>query len=134
MYLGQQPLRSRLRRIDRRVWVVAGVVFAALVSFRWRAGLSSLTLYDVRIAQSERAPVAIISELHLPFSAAWGAGRVLVEGPRIEIERGGSRDNVSAILKQFEPRGGRGGGGRSTRRNPMVSLRRGTVRARDVRH
>jgi hypothetical protein len=162
MYLGQQPLRSRLGRIDRRVWVVAGVVLLVLVSFRWwagalgarvvqgalaqrlgvgvyigkgRAGLSSLSLYDVRIAQSDRAPVAIINEVQLPFSAAWGAGRVMVDGPRIEIERGGARDNVSAILEQFQPRGGAGGAGRkSTRRNPMVSLRRGTVRARDVRH
>src|SRR5215217_3692339 len=117
MYLGQQPLRSRLGRVDRRVWVVAGVVLIALASFRWwagalgarvvqgalaqrlgvgvyigkgRAGLSALTLYDVRIAQGDRAPVAIIDEVHLPFSAAWGAGRVLVDGPRIEIERGGA--------------------------------------------
>jgi hypothetical protein len=59
---------------------------------------------------------------------------VLIDGARIEIERGGARDNVSAIMKRFEPRpGASGGGGKSTRRNPMVSLRRGTVRARDVR-
>ena len=161
MYLGQQPLRSRLWRIDRRVWVVAAVVFVAAVSFRWwagafgarlaqgalaqrlgvgvyvgkgRAGLTSLTLYDVRIADGDRTPVAVIDEVHLPFSAAWGAGRVLIDGARIEIERGGPRDNVSAIMKRFEPKpGASGGGGKSTRRNPMVSLRRGTVRARDVR-
>jgi hypothetical protein len=81
--------------------VVAAVVFVAAVSFRWwagalgahlvqgalaqrlgvgvyvgkgRAGLTALTLYDVRIADGDRTPVAVIDEVHLPFSAAWGAG------------------------------------------------------------
>ena len=80
---------------------------------------------DVVIAEGDRTPVAVVEAVDVP-SRRLGRGAVLVDGARIEIERGGPQDNVSAMLKRGAPqRRPAGGGGKSARRNPMVSMRGG---------
>jgi hypothetical protein len=131
MLAGQQPLRGRLGRINPRIWIVLGVV---VVIDRGRAGLHGLSLYDVRMAENGKPVLAAIDRVYVPYKAIWGSERVVVEGVRLEIERGGPGDNITALLQRLAPKGGAAaGGGKSTRRNPPVSLRGGTVRARDLR-
>ena len=103
-----------------------------------RAGLLRIVLRDVRIGQHKRAPLAVIGRLEVPYTAAWGGGRVFVDRARFEIERGGSNDNVSQLLDRL-----RGGprlpkqerksyeAGRE-RKLPAVSVRGSDLRTRDI--
>ena len=161
----QPPARGRpvLGRFDRRLLVVAAAVVVLLASFpflagalgarmaqsavsarlgvgvgiqRGRAGISGLTLYGVRIAEGERTPVAVIDRLFIPYAAAWGGGKLLMDGVRLEIERGGPADNVSTLLNKLSGSGrsgGSGGGASGGGRKPAIAIRGGTVRARDLR-
>jgi hypothetical protein len=162
MLLGQQPLRGRLGRIDPRIWVALAVAVVGLGSFPFwagalgarlarstlagrlgvdvyidagRAGLGGLTLHDVRIAESGKATLAAIDRVYIPYRAVWSSARIEVEGARVDIERGGNGDNISVVLQKVSPRegGGGGAGGKSSGNKPTISLRGGTVRARDLR-
>src|SRR4030095_7867905 len=97
MLLGQQPLRGVLRRVDPRIWVALAVAVVVLGSFPFwggalgarvarsalagrlgvgvsiasgRAGLSGLTLHDVRIAEEGKATLAAIDPVYGPHQRA----------------------------------------------------------------
>jgi hypothetical protein len=103
-----------------------------------RAGLTTLTLYRVRIAEAGRSPVAEAESVRIPYAAAWGKGQVLVDGLKLEVERGGPTDNTKALLAKLKARASRSGGSTETRGDPApprvaaVAVRSGSLRARDV--
>jgi hypothetical protein len=103
-----------------------------------RAGLTTLTLHGVRIAEAGRSPVADAESVRIPYAAAWGKGQVLVDGLKLEIERGGPTDNTKVLLARLKARAGRPAPSGETRGDPApprvaaVAIRSGTLRARDV--
>jgi hypothetical protein len=78
-------------------------------------------------------PVVVVERVLVPWSALWGGGTVEVEGARVEVHRGGPRDNVSALLARLErrpqARTDAGGGGR---RLPRVKVTGGTLALEDA--
>src|SRR5256885_12615215 len=86
------------------------------------AGLGVLHLRGLTVGGSTaEPPLADVDRLTLPFSALWGGGTILVEGARLELHRGGPRDNLSPVLARFEKRGGGSPGGKP-RRLPRLVL------------
>jgi hypothetical protein len=109
--------------LDRRVWalsLVAGAVatypraVGALGGYlvtskataklgvsveaqRARAGWGVLRLYGVVVGRNQ-GPLLTVDSLQIPFSALWGRGVVVADGPAASLVRGGPGDNVSAIL------------------------------------
>jgi len=109
--------------LDRRVWAL-GIVAGAVASYptaigalgghlvtskaaaklgvsveaqRARAGWGVLRLYGVVVGK-DKGPLLTADSLEIPFSALWGRGAVLADGPVAKLVRGGPGDNVSAIL------------------------------------
>ena len=64
---------------------------------RARAGWGVLRLYGVVVGR-EQGPLLTVDSLQIPFSALWGRGVVVADGPAANFVRGGTGDNVSAIL------------------------------------
>jgi hypothetical protein len=73
---------------------------------RARAGWGVLRLYGVVVGK-DKGPLLTADSLEIPFSAMWGRGVVVADGPVVNLVRGGPGDNVSAILGRF--RGGSAG-------------------------
>ena len=109
--------------LDRRVWAL-GIVAGAVASYpvalgalgghlltskaaaklgvsveaqRARAGWGVLRLYGVVVGK-DKGPLLTADSLEIPFSALWGRGVVVADGPVAKLVRGGPGDNVSAIL------------------------------------
>jgi hypothetical protein len=55
----------------------------------------------------EGRPLLEVERLQVPFAALWGGGTVVAQGPRVEINHGGPRDNVAAVLAKLRGKGGR---------------------------
>src|SRR5688500_8292028 len=51
------------------------------------------------------APLVTVRRLEVPFAALWGKGAVIADGPRVDVRRGGPRDNVTALLARLRGRG-----------------------------
>jgi hypothetical protein len=104
-----------------------------------RAGLTTLTLSRIRIAETGRSPVAEIERVRIPYAAAWGKGQVLVDGLKLEIERGGPTDNTRVLLAKLAARRGKAPTtsaetrAEATPRMAEVAIRSGSLRARDVK-
>jgi hypothetical protein len=109
--------------LDRRVWALS-IVAAAVATYplavgtlgghlvtskaaaklgvsveaqRARAGWGVLRLYGVVLGRNQ-GPILTLDRLEIPFSALWGHGVVVADGPVANLVRGGPKDNVSAIL------------------------------------
>jgi hypothetical protein len=104
-----------------------------------RAGLTTLTLSGIRVAEPGRSPVAEVERVRIPYAAAWGKGQVLVDGLKLEIERGGPTDNTKALLAKLAARRSKEPSPTAeTRDDPgprvaEVAVRSGSLRARDVK-
>jgi class 3 adenylate cyclase len=59
---------------------------------RGLAGLRTIQLHGLVVGGE--TPLLAVQRLELPFAALWGGGTVIVEAPRVEMYRGGPRDNV----------------------------------------
>jgi Membrane carboxypeptidase (penicillin-binding protein) len=64
---------------------------------RARAGWGVLRLYGVVVGR-DQGPLLTLDRLEIPFSALWGRGVVVADGPVANLVRGGPGDNVSAVL------------------------------------
>jgi hypothetical protein len=148
-------LRGRRRRIGLAVvlLLVAGFPFWAGAVGGWAAtrlvasklgvpvqirrslaGPMNLHLGGLTVGGSGgRAPVLVAERLLVPWSAVWGGGTVEVDGARVQVHRGGPRDNVSELLARLErrpqTRTGSAGGGR---RLPRVIVTGGTLALEDA--
>jgi hypothetical protein len=103
-----------------------------------RAGLTTLTLQGIRLAEPGRTPLAEVERIRIPYAAAWGKGHVLVDGLKLEIERGGPTDNTRALLARLGVRSSKSkekpatGAAPSSPRVAAVTVRSGSLRARDA--
>jgi hypothetical protein len=99
------------------------------------AGLSELHLRRVIVGEAaDRAPLATVENLDVPFSALWGKGRVLMQRVHVELRRGGPRDNVAPLLARLGKKSGAqpSGGGGGARRLPRVSMQNASVVIEDL--
>ena len=98
---------------------------------RGLGGLGEIRLYGLVVGEGR--PLLEVERLQVPFAALWGGGTVVAQGPRVEINHGGPRDNVAAVLAKLRGKGGGSPGkGGSSRRLPAVVVRDGTVQVVDA--
>jgi hypothetical protein len=95
-------------------------------------GLGDIRLYGLVVGEGR--PLLQVERLEIPFAAVWGGGTVVVQGPRVEINNGGPRDNIATVMAKLRGKGGaaapaRGG---SARQLPAVVVRDGTVQVVDA--
>jgi hypothetical protein len=158
-----QSVLARLSRSRRRLLVVAGALLVLLASYPFwagalgariarsvlagrlgvpvaidggRAGLGTLALLGLTVGEPER-PLAAVERVTVPFSAAWGAGTVIVQGARLQVERGGAGDNLGSLVQRLAGRkagGGGDGGGGAGRKLPSIMVKDSSLRARDQEH
>ena len=139
--------------LDRRVWAL-GLVGGAVAAYPFavgalgghlvtskaaaklgvsveaqqaRAGWGVLRLYGVVVGRNQ-GPLLTVDSLQIPFSALWGRGVVVADGPAANLVRGGSEDNVSAILRRL-----RGTSSGATAKASAVSLPSLLVRGGSLR-
>ena len=67
---------------------------------RARAGWGGIRLYGVVIGR-DKGPIMTVDRLEIPYSALWGRGVVMVDGPAANLVRGGAGDNVSTLLARL---------------------------------
>jgi len=144
--------------LDRRVWALA-VVAGAVATYplalgalgghlvatkaanklgvsvevqRARAGWGVLRLYGVVVGRNQ-GPLLTVDRLEIPFSALWGRGAVVADGPVANLVRGGPADNVSAILGRL--RGGSRGpvAVKASASPPSLVVRGGSLQLTDRR-
>lgn len=61
-----------------------------------------LTLQEITIGGSDSAPpIAVIKRAKISLAALWGGGTVMLETVRLHVERGGSKDNVAAVIARL---------------------------------
>jgi hypothetical protein len=150
---------SRLVRGRRRIWLAAALLVVLAFPFwagalagwaasrviagrlgvpvhleRCLAGPVNLHLSGLQVGGvKNQPPLAVVDRMIVPWSAVWGAGTVVVTAPRIELHRGGPRDNLSEVLARLDRRpaakGGQGGGGRSL---PRLVVTGGTALVEDA--
>jgi hypothetical protein len=126
--LGAHLVRSKL---SARIGVPVSVD-------KGRAGAGTVVLSRVVVGSPGRPSLLVADRVHLPFSAAWGRGTVVLEGTRIEVERGGPSDNLGPLLARLAGSGKSGardqataGGGGGAQRGPALSIKNAGLRARD---
>ncbi|MGB8295553.1 MAG: biosynthetic peptidoglycan transglycosylase [Polyangia bacterium] len=144
--------------LDRRVWalgLVAGAVAVyplavgalgghlvtskaaaklgvSVEAQRARAGWGMLRLYGVVVGRNQ-GPLLTVDSLQIPFSALWGRGVVVADGPAANLVRGGSEDNVSAILGRLRGTSPGGAGKASASSLPSLVVRGGSLHLTEAR-
>lgn len=82
----------------------AGRLHLPLTIGQGRAGWRGLVLSGVVVGgESGQRPLAVVASVHLPWSAAWGKGRVRITGVKLDLERGGPRDNTRGLEVLAKP-------------------------------
>jgi hypothetical protein len=117
-------------------WLVASKLAAKLhapVAYaKARAGLSTLRIADLAIGPAAH-PMVSMTGAEISFAAAWGAGTIVLEAPKIDLRRGGPDDNVSALLARMRPTSGRGAGERQASSSyPALVIHQGSLRLQDA--
>jgi hypothetical protein len=95
------------------------------------AGWGILSLTNVTVGTRAR-PLATIAKVDISLAAAWGAGTVTLHSPRADIQRGGDKDNVSAIVERLRKPAARGGNGKA-RSYPAIIVKQGSLQLQDAK-
>jgi hypothetical protein len=159
--LPRVALPPRLRRllVDKRVWgLVACAILVATYPFscgalggrlvtsklaaklgveveysKARAGWGSLHIWNLTIGPRSR-PLLAIAKTEVSFSAAWGSGTLTLVGPRASVRRGGTDDNVSALLARLrKPAARRSGDKPAGASYPVVVVKHGHLLYEDAK-
>jgi hypothetical protein len=97
---------------------------------RARAGWGALHLAQLTIGPKSR-PLVSIAMVDISFAAAWGSGTITLQSPRIDVQRGGEGDNVSALLDRSRKQHGRSVGDNPVS-YPTVVVKHGTLQVEDA--
>jgi len=104
--MGAESCRGAVATYPRAVGALGGYLVTSKATAklgvsveaqRARAGWGVLRLYGVVVGRNQ-GPLLTVDSLQIPFSALWGRGVVVADGPAASLVRGGPGDNVSAIL------------------------------------
>ena len=100
-----------------------------------RAGLLGISFRDIQIGAVGGAPLVRVERLHVPFTALlFRRGVIDVDGVTLDLRRGGSDDNVTAVIAALRNRARSGATvpPAQTPKWPGFSLRNARVTAHDA--